>query len=59
MNKRASPIWTTGSTEERKTGTWRSNIPKYQTLPAPCLTACPVEGNIAQWIQEVKEKKYQ
>jgi NADPH-dependent glutamate synthase beta subunit-like oxidoreductase len=59
MNEVATPIWTTGSTEERKTGTWRSNIPNYQNLPSPCLSACPVDGDIALWIQQVKEKEYQ
>ena len=42
--------WTTGSTEVFKTGTWRSALPHYITPPSPCHEACPVDGDIAEWI---------
>ncbi len=44
------PIWTTGSTEVIKTGTWRSALPHYIRPPSPCHQACPVNGDIAEWI---------
>jgi len=46
------PIWTTGTTESLKTGTWRAALPVYQEPPSPCHLACPVEGRIAQWMQQ-------
>ncbi len=46
------PIWTTGTTESLKTGTWRAALPVYQAPPSPCHLACPVSGNIAQWMQQ-------
>jgi NADPH-dependent glutamate synthase beta subunit-like oxidoreductase/Pyruvate/2-oxoacid:ferredoxin oxidoreductase delta subunit len=42
--------WTTGTTEVFKTGTWRAQLPHYATVPSPCQQACPVNGEIAQWI---------
>jgi len=42
--------WTTGSTEVFKTGTWRAQLPHYVQAPSPCHQACPVNGEIAQWI---------
>jgi NADPH-dependent glutamate synthase beta subunit-like oxidoreductase/Pyruvate/2-oxoacid:ferredoxin oxidoreductase delta subunit len=44
------PTWTTGTTERIKTGTWRAAIPVYWSPPSPCRAACPVDGNIADWI---------
>ena len=58
MNVKTSPVWTTGSTEVYHTGTWRNQIPKYINPPSPCHSACPVNGNIALWIQQIKEKDY-
>jgi NADPH-dependent glutamate synthase beta subunit-like oxidoreductase len=46
------PIWTTGTTEVMKTGTWRAALPVYQAPPSPCRLACPVSGDIAQWMQQ-------
>lgn len=40
-------IWTTGTTEVIKTGTWRASLPHYIDAPAPCHQACPVDGDIA------------
>jgi NADPH-dependent glutamate synthase beta subunit-like oxidoreductase len=46
------PIWTTGTTESLKTGTWRAALPVYREQPSPCHLACPVNGRIAQWMQQ-------
>ena len=43
-------IWTTGTTEVFKTGTWRAALPHYIKPPSPCHQACPVNGDIAEWI---------
>jgi len=58
MNEQPSPLWTTGTTEARMTGTWRSASPDYHTSPSPCLGACPVDGRIADWIHQVKEQDF-
>jgi NADPH-dependent glutamate synthase beta subunit-like oxidoreductase len=42
--------WTTGSTEVFKTGTWRTALPHHIHAPSPCHQACPVNGDIAEWI---------
>jgi NADPH-dependent glutamate synthase beta subunit-like oxidoreductase/ferredoxin len=42
--------WTTGTTEGFKTGTWRAALPHYIKPPSPCHQACPVNGDIAEWI---------
>jgi NADPH-dependent glutamate synthase beta subunit-like oxidoreductase/ferredoxin len=42
--------WTTGTTEVFKTGTWRAALPHYVKAASPCHQACPVNGDIAQWI---------
>lgn len=42
--------WTTGSTEAIKTGTWRASLATHIKAPAPCHGACPVDGDIAEWI---------
>ena len=42
--------WTTGTTEAIKTGTWRASLPHYIQPPSPCHQACPVNGDIAEWI---------
>ena len=51
-------IWTTGSTEAIKTGTWRSALPHYIAAPAPCHQACPVNGDIAQWIGLARQRDW-
>jgi NADPH-dependent glutamate synthase beta subunit-like oxidoreductase/Pyruvate/2-oxoacid:ferredoxin oxidoreductase delta subunit len=43
-------IWTTGTTEVFKTGTWRAALPRHIHAPSPCHVACPVNGDIAEWI---------
>ncbi len=42
--------WTTGTTEVFKTGTWRAALPHYIKAASPCHNACPVNGDIAEWI---------
>src|SRR5665647_2810363 len=42
--------WTTGSTDTIKTGTWRASLARHIKAPAPCHRACPVNGDIAEWI---------
>lgn len=42
--------WTTGSTDVIKTGTWRASLAQHIKAPAPCHGACPVNGEIAEWI---------
>ncbi|MEI6600639.1 MAG: NAD(P)-binding protein [Comamonadaceae bacterium] len=42
--------WTTGSTTAIKTGTWRASLARHIKAPAPCHGACPVDGDIAEWI---------
>jgi NADPH-dependent glutamate synthase beta subunit-like oxidoreductase len=44
------PTWTTATTEAVKTGTWRASLPHYVHAPSPCRQACPVNGDIAEWI---------
>ncbi len=58
MNQPARTIWTTKSTETIKTGSWRLALPAYVNPPAPCHKACPVDGNIAVWIQHVRNQAY-
>ena len=60
MNNAALPptIWTTGTTEVIKTGTWRAALPVYYRPPSPCRLACPVNGRIADWIQLAKARDY-
>ena len=54
-----SPLWTTKTSEVRMTGTWRSAVPDYRTAPSPCHGACPVNGQIAIWIQQIKNDDHQ
>ena len=58
MNQALSPLWTSGTTEGRLTGTWRSAAPDYHTSPSPCLGACPVDGRIAAWIHQVLNRDF-
>jgi len=52
------PIWTTGSTEVFKTGTWRAALPQHIHAPSPCHAACPVNGDIAEWIGRAREQDF-
>lgn len=51
-------IWTTGWTDTLNTGTWRNAIAVHQKRPAPCHGACPVDGEIPVWIQQVRDGEY-
>lgn len=51
-------IWTTGNTEGFKTGTWRSALPHYIQAPSPCHQACPVGGDIAEWIGLARQRDF-
>ncbi len=51
-------IWTTGSTEAVKTGTWRASLPHYIGAPSPCHQACPVNGDIAEWIGLARKRDF-
>ncbi len=59
MNQAARPLWTTQSTDVVKTGSWRVALPAYVNPPAPCHNACPVDGNVAVWIQSVRHQEYE
>jgi len=52
------PIWTTGSTEVFKTGTWRAALPRHIQAPSPCHQACPVNGDIAEWIALARQRDF-
>ncbi len=52
-------IWTTGSTDSLKTGTWRAALARHIKAPAPCHGACPVNGDIAEWIGLARERDFQ
>jgi NADPH-dependent glutamate synthase beta subunit-like oxidoreductase/Pyruvate/2-oxoacid:ferredoxin oxidoreductase delta subunit len=51
-------IWTTGSTEVFKTGTWRAALPQHIHAPSPCHAACPVSGEIAEWIGRARLRDF-
>jgi len=51
-------IWTTGTTEVFKTGTWRSALPQHIHAPSPCHVACPVGGDIAEWIGRARARDF-
>ena len=56
-----SPVptaWTTGTTEVFKTGTWRAALPEHIHAPAPCHAACPIGGDIAEWIGRARERDF-
>jgi NADPH-dependent glutamate synthase beta subunit-like oxidoreductase len=58
MNGPAPPIWTTGSTEVFKTGSWRAALPRHIQAPSPCRAACPVNGDIAEWIGLARKRDF-
>ena len=51
-------IWTTGSTEVFKTGSWRAALPQHIHAPSPCHAACPVNGDIAEWIGRARARDF-
>jgi NADPH-dependent glutamate synthase beta subunit-like oxidoreductase len=58
MNGPIPPIWTTGSTEVFKTGSWRAALPRHIRAPSPCHAACPVAGDIAEWIGLARSRDF-
>jgi len=52
------PTWTTGSTAAIKTGTWRAALAKHVQAPSPCHVACPVHGDIAEWIGQARARDF-
>lgn len=54
-----APIWTTGSTSVIKTGTWRASLARHVNAPAPCHGACPVNGDIAEWIGLARSRDFE
>ena len=52
------PIWTTGSTEVFHTGTWRAALPRHIQAPSPCHQACPVNGDITEWIALARQRDW-
>lgn len=50
--------WTTGSTDTIKTGTWRASLARHIHAPAPCHGACPVNGDVAEWIGLARERDF-
>lgn len=54
----APTTWTTGFTDVIKTGTWRAALPAYRDRLSPCTQACPVNGEIAQWIGRARAQDW-
>ena len=54
-----APTWTTGSTEVFRTGTWRAAMPRHLNAPSPCHVACPISGEIADWIGHARHGRWQ
>ena len=54
MSTAVRPTWTTGSTAVIKTGTWRAALPQHRYAPSPCHAACPLHGDIAEWIGQAR-----
>jgi NADPH-dependent glutamate synthase beta subunit-like oxidoreductase/Pyruvate/2-oxoacid:ferredoxin oxidoreductase delta subunit len=50
--------WTTGSTTAIKTGTWRAALAQHVHAPSPCHAACPVHGDIAEWIGQARARDF-
>lgn len=51
-------IWTSGSTASIKTGTWRAALARHVQAPSPCHAACPVGGEIAEWIGHARARDF-
>ena len=50
--------WTTGSTAAIKTGTWRASLALHVQAPSPCHAACPMHGDIAEWIAQARARDF-
>lgn len=53
--KRIPSIWTTGWTDQLRTGTWRNAVAVHRKREAPCHGACPVDGEIPVWVRQLRE----
>ena len=50
--------WTTLWSDENNTGTWRTATPVYENRRSPCHMACPVNGEIPNWIEELRKGEF-
>ena len=50
--------WTTGSTAAIKTGPRRAALALHVQAPSPCHAACPVHGDIAEWIGQARARDF-
>ena len=57
-NDAVPSIWTTGTTEVFETGSWRAALPRHIHAPSPCHAACPVNGDIAEWIGRARARDF-
>jgi NADPH-dependent glutamate synthase beta subunit-like oxidoreductase len=48
-----------GSSLANKTGSWRTERPKYVHRMPPCNNACPAGENIQQWLYRAEEGDYE
>ncbi|TWD84582.1 2-oxoacid:acceptor oxidoreductase delta subunit (pyruvate/2-ketoisovalerate family) [Kribbella amoyensis] len=48
-----------GSSLANKTGSWRTEVPKYVDRMPPCNHACPAGENIQQWLSSAEEAGYE
>jgi NADPH-dependent glutamate synthase beta subunit-like oxidoreductase len=58
VNALIPPTWTTATTESIHTGSWRAALPRHLQAPSPCHEACPVNGDIATWIGQARERDF-
>ncbi len=58
VNAPIPPTWTTATTESIHTGSWRAALPRHLQAPSPCHEACPVNGDIATWIGQARERDF-
>lgn len=56
--KEIPPVWTTGWTDVLNTGTWRSATPVHKERSSPCHAACPIDGEIPVWIEQINKGQY-
>jgi len=50
--------WTTSWSDMNNTGTWRTATPVYQNRLSPCHMACPVNGAIPTWIEQLEKGEF-
>src|SRR5690348_9650402 len=47
------------SSRSNRTGTWRTDRPRYVSLMPPCNNACPAGENTQQWLFHAEEGRYE